>query len=109
MQYNSNDLEFVKATYDLEAIRTEFNKYLEIAHTRGEKEKADRFIAMAKCTNDVLLLLSKSYWDCKAFKEQNIELSSFYTNLLDKNKKLIIENEELKAMNERLINSKLWC
>lgn len=102
-----NDLEFYKATLNLEGIASEFYKYVEIAKKRNEKDKADRFFELAKAANNLVLFISTTYWGNKSYKEQIIELSSFYTNLLDKNKKLIIENEELKAMNERLINSKL--
>ena len=102
-----NDLEFYKATLNLEGIASEFYKYVEIAKKRNEQDKVDRFFELAKAANNLVLFISTTYWGNKSYKEQIIELSSFYTNLLDKNKKLIIENEELKAMNERLINSKL--
>lgn len=104
---SNNDFKFVKASLELEAVRAEFNKYLEIAVKSNQKEKADRFNELASAVNDALLYFSEVYHYSKTIRMQNLELSSELIPLKQRNKELFEENLKLQEINERLLNSKL--
>ena len=104
---SNNDFQFVKASLELEAVRAEFNKYLEIAIKSKQLDKAERFKELASAVNDALLYFSEVYHYSKTIRLQNLELSSELVILKQRNKELFEENMKLEQTNERLFNSKL--